>query len=34
MDGENTKTNSTTIRVRYDEILMEKILKHTVLQYV
>ena len=33
MDGENTKTNSTTIRIRYDEIWMEKILKPTVLQY-
>ena len=27
MDGENTKTHSTTIRIRYDEIWMEKILK-------
>jgi hypothetical protein len=26
MDGENTKTHSTTIRIRYDEIWMEKIL--------
>jgi hypothetical protein len=34
MDGENTKTHSTTIRIRYDEIWMEKILKPTVLQYV
>ena len=34
MDGENTKTHSTTIRIRYDVIWMEKILKPTVLQYV
>ena len=34
MDGENTKTHSTTIRIKYDEIWMEKILKPTVLQYV
>ena len=32
MDGENTKTHNTKIRIRYDEIWMEKILKPTVLQ--